>query len=81
MSEAKWTRHDDTYYASSYRGWKLRVDSRWAGWQWIIERVGLVGEKTIVGGVSGWGHNPRHAVRVAEELHRTHDAAQETAQV
>ena len=51
MSEAKWTRHDDTYYASSYRGWKLRVDSRWAGWQWIIERVGLVGEKTIVGGV------------------------------
>ena len=51
MSEAKWRRHDDTYYASSYRGWKLRVDSRWAGWQWIIERVGLAGEKTIVGGV------------------------------
>ena len=51
MNEPKWTRHDDTYYASSYRGWKLRVDSRWAGWQWIIERVGLVGEKTIVGGV------------------------------
>ena len=51
MSKPKWTRHDDTYYASSYRGWKLRVDSRWAGWQWIIERVGLAGEKTIVGGV------------------------------
>lgn len=51
MSESKWTRHDDTYYASSYRGWKLRVDSRWAGWQWIIERVGLAGEKTMVGGV------------------------------
>ena len=51
MSEAKWTRHDDTYYACSYRGWKLRVDSWWAGWQWIIERVGLAGEKTIVGGV------------------------------
>ena len=51
MSDLKWTRHDDTYYASSYRGWKLRVESRWAGWQWIIERVGLAGEKTIVGGV------------------------------
>ena len=51
MSDLKWTRHDDTYYTVSYRGWTLRVDARWAGWQWIIERVGLVGEKTIVGGV------------------------------
>ena len=51
MSEAKWTRHDDTYYAASYRGWTLRVGARWAGWQWIIERVGLAGEQTVVGGV------------------------------
>lgn len=33
-----------------------------------------------LGGVVGWGHNPRHAVRVAEGLRRTHDAAQEIAQ-
>ena len=51
MGKAAWARHDDTYWSASYRGWKLRVDARWAGWQWIIERVGLVGEKTIVGGV------------------------------
>jgi hypothetical protein len=51
MGALKWARHDDTYYAVSYRGWRLRVDARWAGWQWIIERVGLAGEKTVVGGV------------------------------
>lgn len=33
-----------------------------------------------LGGMTGWGHNPRHAVLVAEELRRRHDAAQETAQ-
>lgn len=51
MGKAAWARHNDTYWSASHRGWKLRVDARWAGWQWIIERVGLVGEKTIVGGV------------------------------
>ena len=51
MGKAAWARHDDTYWSASYHGWKLRVDARWAGWQWIIERVGLAGEKTIVGGV------------------------------
>lgn len=34
-----------------------------------------------LGGVTRWGNNPRHAVEVAEELRRRHDAAQETAQV
>lgn len=33
-----------------------------------------------LGGLTGWGHNSRHAVEVAEELRRTHDAAQEIAQ-
>ena len=33
-----------------------------------------------LGAVTRWGNNPRHAVQVAEELRRTHDAAQETAQ-
>jgi hypothetical protein len=32
-----------------------------------------------LGGVTGWGNNPRHSVKVAEELRRTHDATQETA--
>lgn len=51
MKEINWERFDDTYWSVSYRGWTLRVDARWAGWQWIIERVGLAGEKTRVGGV------------------------------
>lgn len=33
-----------------------------------------------LGGVAGWGHNPRHAVEVAHRLRRTHDTAQEIAQ-
>ena len=33
-----------------------------------------------LGGVSGWGHNPRHAVLVAEELRRRHDATEEITQ-
>jgi len=32
-----------------------------------------------LGGVTGWGNNPRHAVEVAEELRRRHDATQEPA--
>ena len=33
-----------------------------------------------LGNLTGCGHNPRHAVRVAEELRRAHDTTQETAQ-
>ena len=33
-----------------------------------------------LGGGTRWGNNPRHAVQVAEELRRAHDAAEETVQ-
>ena len=51
MSGVNWKRFDDTFWSCDYRGWTLRVDARWTGWQWIIERVGIVGEKTRVGGI------------------------------
>lgn len=35
--------------------------------------------KMTLGGVTGWGNNPRHAVEVAEDLRRRHDATQEPA--